>query len=157
MLYYVQTESNCKWMSMCLCVCLLFVCLTKLKRRGNLSSVFSLLIPMWVCVCVFVFKSARVLVFFCIFCIQRFERRWLERIIQKPQPTTTTQQGQAPYLSPARFIIILLHFPNRIRIWNSDTRKWERAAVVARSVLNLVTATGGGRRKGGCCGNCAYN
>lgn len=67
MLYYVQTESNYKCMSMCLCVCLLFVCLTKLKRRGNLSSVFSLLIPMWVCVCVFVFKSARVLVFFLYF------------------------------------------------------------------------------------------
>lgn len=65
MLYYVQTESNCKWMSMCLCVCLLFVCLTKLKRRGNLSSVFSLLILVWVCV--FVFKSARVLVFFLYF------------------------------------------------------------------------------------------
>lgn len=49
-----------------------FVCLTKLKRRGNLSSVFSLLILVCVRVLVCVLKSARVLVFFCIFCIQRF-------------------------------------------------------------------------------------
>lgn len=108
----------------CVCVC---VCLTKLKRRGNLSSVFSLLILVYVCV--LVWECARVLVFFF---LQLFNVADLKELFKSLDNDDSTRSSALFVNSKVHNFFITFRQTDSDSAFGLTTRKWERGAV-ARS------------------------